>query len=70
MTEKKHMAAGRKYTREDDEKLEFLYKAGKTINDLSEIFGRSEASIKDRLKKLCLSDADVKFVCKSMEASK
>lgn len=41
---------GTKWTRWDEEKLEFLYKAGKTTEDLSEIFGRSKSSIVTRLK--------------------
>lgn len=46
--------AGRKFTAEDEEKLEFLYKAGKSIQDLSEIFGRTESAIKIKLRCLGL----------------
>lgn len=46
--------AGKKWSREDEEKLEFLFKAGKTLEDLSEIFGRPVKGIKARLTKLNL----------------
>jgi len=46
--------SGKKWTREDEEKLEFLFKAGKTIDDLTEIFGRKQKGIESRLEKLGL----------------
>jgi len=49
---------GKKWTREDEEKLEFLYKAGKTIEDLSEIFGRKSDGIEKRLEKLGLIEVN------------
>lgn len=49
---------GKRWCREDDEKLEFLYKAGKTVGDLVEIFGRKQSSIVKRLKKLDLWSGD------------
>lgn len=50
----KYPCSGRKWTREDDEKIEFLYKAGKTAADLAEIFGRPPKAIAARLQKLGL----------------
>jgi len=49
--------SGKKWTREDEEKLEFLFKAGKTIDDLTEIFGRKQKGIESRLEKLGLIEA-------------
>ena len=46
----------KRWTKEDEEKLEFLYKAGKSIEDLSEIFGRKPDGIEKRLEKLGLID--------------
>lgn len=46
--------SGKKWTREDEEKLEFLFKAGKSIDDLTEIFGRKQKGIESRLEKLDL----------------
>jgi hypothetical protein len=46
--------SGKKWTREDEEKLEFLFKAGKTVEDLTEIFGRKQKGIESRLEKLGL----------------
>lgn len=45
---------GKKWTVIDEEKLEFLWKAGKTIEDLSAIFGRKEKNIEKRLEKMGL----------------
>ena len=59
---------GKKFTYEDDEKLEYLYKAGKSIKDLSEIFGRTEQSIKNRLKALELLSDPVKDIKESVPA--
>jgi hypothetical protein len=49
--------SGKKWTRDDEEKLEFLFKAGKTIEDLTEIFGRKQKGIESRLEKLGLIEA-------------
>ena len=49
--------SGKKWTREDEEKLEFLFKAGKTVEDLTEIFGRKLKGIESRLEKLGLIEA-------------
>jgi hypothetical protein len=46
--------SGKKWTRDDEEKLEFLFKAGKTVEDLTEIFGRKQKGIESRLEKLGL----------------
>lgn len=43
---------GKPWLQEDKEKLEFLFKAGKTIDDLTEIFGRTHRSIGTMLRKL------------------
>ena len=48
--------SGKKWTREDEEKLEFLFKAGKTVEDLTEIFGRKQKGIESRLRKLGLTE--------------
>jgi len=47
--------SGKKWTQEDEEKLEFLFKAGKTVDDLTEIFGRKQKGIESRLQKLGLT---------------
>jgi hypothetical protein len=52
----KYPNSGKKWTREDEEKLEFLYKAGKTVEDLTEIFGRKQKGIESRLEKLGLTE--------------
>ncbi|MBN2857244.1 MAG: DUF3276 family protein [Candidatus Delongbacteria bacterium] len=46
--------SGKRWTTEDEEKLEFLFKAGKTVEDLTEIFGRKQKGIESRLQKLGL----------------
>ncbi|MFO7810802.1 MAG: DUF3276 family protein [Candidatus Delongbacteria bacterium] len=48
--------SGKRWTTEDEEKLEFLFKAGKTIDDLTEIFGRRPGGIETRLQKLHLAE--------------
>ncbi len=48
--------SGKKWAQEDEEKLEFLFKAGKTIEDLTEIFGRKQKGIESRLHKLGLTE--------------
>lgn len=59
----------KRWTREDEEKLEFLWKAGKTLEDLSEIFGRKEKGIETRLHKLGLIEMNEasKIVCSVCE---
>lgn len=44
----------KRWCAEDDEKLEFLYRSGKSMYDLAEIFSRSQVAISCRLKKLGL----------------
>jgi len=46
------MPINRRWTAEDLEKLEGLYKMGKTIYDLAEIFDRPVGGIVRQLKKL------------------
>lgn len=48
--------SGKKWMKEDEEKLEFLFKAGKTVEDLIEIFGRKQKGIESRLQKLGLTE--------------
>ena len=48
--------SGKRWTTEDEEKLEFLFKAGKTVEDLTEIFGRKHKGIESRLTKLGLTE--------------
>ncbi|MGJ7033717.1 hypothetical protein [Niabella hirudinis] len=45
-----------KWTTEDDEKLELLFCEGKTVKELSAVFGRNEGSINSRIKKLELRE--------------
>jgi len=45
-----------KWTAESDRKLERLFCEGKTITELSEIFGRNSGAIKSRIKKLELKE--------------
>lgn len=45
-----------RWTMEDDEKLELLFCEGKTVKELSAIFGRNEGSINSRIKKLELRE--------------
>ncbi len=45
-----------KWTSEDDEKLELLYCEGKTIKELSELFGRNNGAIRSRINKLELKE--------------
>ena len=52
---------GKRWSIEDEEKLEFLYKAGKTIEDLSEIFGRKQDGIVKRLEKMGLIEQSKPF---------
>ncbi|WKW45499.1 hypothetical protein P3875_06820 [Myroides sp. JBRI-B21084] len=54
--QKNHKNAYEKWTLENDEKLEILFCEGKTITELSKIFGRNNGSIKSRIKKLELKE--------------
>lgn len=45
---------GKRWTPEDEEKLEYLFKEGESIELLMEKFGRTEAGIINRLEKLDL----------------
>lgn len=44
------------WTNESDEKLELFYCEGKTVKELSEIFGRTNGAIRSRIKKLELKE--------------
>ncbi len=44
------------WTQEDDDRLEQLYCEGKTVKQLSEIFGRKNGAINSRIKKLELEE--------------
>jgi hypothetical protein len=44
------------WTKEDDENLELLFCEGKTVKELSEIFGRGKGAILSRIKKLELEE--------------
>ena len=52
----KYPNSGKKWTAEDEEKIEFLFKAGKTVDDLIDIFGRKQKGIESRLQKLGLTE--------------
>lgn len=45
-----------RWTAEDDEKLELLFCEGKTVKELTEIFGRNDGAIRSRIKKLELRE--------------
>ena len=49
-----HKQAYEPWTTEADEKLVLLFRQGKTVKDLSEIFGRTNGAIRSRIKKLLL----------------
>ena len=51
-----HKQGYQPWTNEADEKLELLYCEGKTVKELSEIFGRSIGGIQSRIKKLELKE--------------
>ena len=51
-----HLQAYQPWTRETDEKLEMLFCEGKTIKELSNIFGRNVGAIRSRIKKLELKE--------------
>jgi hypothetical protein len=51
---KTHKQAYEPWTAETDEKLILLFRQGKTVKELSEIFGRTKGGIRSRIKKLQL----------------
>mgnify|MGYP001279883854 CR=1 FL=1 len=51
-----HKQAYFPWTAEDDNKLEMLFCANKTVKELSHIFGRNEGAINSRIKKLELKE--------------
>jgi hypothetical protein len=53
---KKHRQAYEPWTQEADEKLELLFCEGKTIKELSDIFGRNDGAIRSRINKLELKE--------------
>lgn len=59
-----------KWTQDDNEKLEFLFKAGKTVEDLTEIFNRDAQYIEKKLLDLDLIDPEPKPEPKKAEKPK
>lgn len=51
---KKHKQAYEPWTAEADEKLVRLFKQGKTVKELSDIFSRTQGAIRARINKLLL----------------
>ncbi len=51
---KTHRQAYEPWTAEADKKLVFLFREGKTIKELSEIFRRTNGAIRSRINKLLL----------------
>jgi len=51
-----HPNAYKPWTQEDDDRLEQLFCEGKTVKQLSEIFGRKRGAINSRIKKLELEE--------------
>ena len=51
-----HKQAYFPWTTEDDNKLEMLFCANKTVKELAQIFGRNEGAISSRIKKLELKE--------------
>lgn len=51
---KVHKQAYEPWSTEADEKLRTLFQQGKTVKELSEIFGRTRGAIRSRLKRLML----------------
>jgi hypothetical protein len=49
-----HNQAYEPWSKEADEKLTVLFSQGKTVNELSEIFGRTKGAIRSRIKRLML----------------
>jgi hypothetical protein len=52
---KLHKQAYEPWTSEADEKLVLLFRQGKTVKEMSEIFGRTSGAIRSRINKLLLS---------------
>lgn len=44
------------WRKQDDDRLEFLFREGKKISELAQIFGRTHGAIRSRIKKLELTD--------------
>ena len=53
---KTHRNAYQPWTDEDDNQLELLYCQGKSITELTELFGRNSGAIRSRIKKLELKE--------------
>ncbi|SHF02357.1 Protein of unknown function [Psychroflexus salarius] len=53
---KTHQNAYQPWTDEDDNRLELLYCEGKSITELTELFGRNNGAIRSRIKKLELKE--------------
>jgi hypothetical protein len=51
---KTHKQAYEPWSAEDDKKLVSLFRQGKTVKELSEIFGRTKGGIQSRINKLLL----------------
>ena len=51
---KTHNEAYEPWPKEADEKLTLLFRQGKTVKELSEIFGRTNGAIRSRINKLML----------------
>lgn len=51
---KTHQQAYEPWTAEADEKLVMLFRQGKSVKELSEIFGRTKGGIRSRINKLLL----------------
>ncbi|MFT3796493.1 hypothetical protein [Flavobacterium sp.] len=50
---KNHKQAYATWSTEDDEKLAMLFRQGKSIKELSEIFERTKGAIRSRIEKIC-----------------
>ena len=53
---KTHRNAYQPWTDEDDNRLELLYCEGKSVTELTELFGRNSGAIRSRIKKLELKE--------------
>ena len=53
---KTHNAAYKRWTKEEDDKLELLFCEGKEVKELATIFGRNEGAINSRIIKLELNE--------------
>jgi len=51
---KTHSQAYEPWSEEDDNKLTMLFRQGKTVKELSEIFGRTKGAIRSRIQKLMI----------------